>query len=203
MLTWQPKNEHNTRTIAIVFSVSIRPKLNIYLCIFSPIKPWYSILIHLSIFLLLNFYSNYISTMAPIILYHFPFSPVSRGVLLTARSLDIEIEIKKVNLFAHENLEPWYLEINPQHSVPCINDNGHILNESRAISQYLVNSRAPDSSLYPADPKIRSIIDQRLFFDAGTVSSRVTKVFVSQRRKSSRKRKFHIKLSVYLFLGTC
>ncbi|XP_063695898.1 glutathione S-transferase D6-like [Culicoides brevitarsis] len=115
--------------------------------------------------------------MDPIILYHFPFSPVSRAVLLTARSLDIELEIKEVNLIKRENLEPWYLEINPQHTVPVINDNGHILTESRAISRYLVNSRAPGSSLYPEDPKLRSIVDQRLCFDEGTVFSRMAKVF--------------------------
>ncbi|XP_063709337.1 glutathione S-transferase D7-like [Culicoides brevitarsis] len=114
--------------------------------------------------------------MNPIIFYHFPFSPNSRGALLTARSLNIQLEIKEVNLVTGEQMKPWFLAINPQHAVPVINDNGHILTESRAISQYLVNSRAPGSAMYPNDPKLRSIVDQRLSFDATTVFARMAKI---------------------------
>lgn len=80
---------------------------------------------------------------------------------------------------AREQYEPWYIAINPQHTVPCMDHDGHILNESRAISQYFVNLTAPGSSLYPLDAKARSIIDQRLFFDAGTIVDRMMKVIVS------------------------
>lgn len=99
-------------------------------------------------------------------LYYTLGSPPSRACLQIIRILGLEVEVKNLDLLKGEQLAPEYLKINPMHQVPALVDGDFVVTESRAIMAYLVNSRSPGSNLYPTDPKIRAIIDQRLYFDA-------------------------------------
>ncbi|XP_076650582.1 glutathione S-transferase 1-1-like isoform X2 [Halictus rubicundus] len=98
--------------------------------------------------------------------YYMPTSSPCRAVTLTAASIGLQLNPKVVNLMAGEHMKPEYLKINPQHTIPTIDDNGLRLWESRAIMTYLVGQYGKDDSLYPKDPKKRAIVDQRLYFDA-------------------------------------
>lgn len=89
------------------------------------------------------------------------------------------MQVKTVNLFAKEQLKADFLQINPQHCVPTIDDNGFCLWESRAIAQYLVETKAPGSALFPIDPAQRALVNQRLYFDAGTMYPRIRAICVS------------------------
>lgn len=108
----------------------------------------------------------------PIDLYYLPASAPCRSVILTAKALGLELNLKPTNLQAGEHLTPEYIKLNPQHTIPTIDDNGFSLWESRAILAYLVNSYGKDDSLYPKDPKKRAVVDQRLYFDIGTLYAR-------------------------------
>lgn len=115
-------------------------------------------------------------------------SPPSRAVLLTLFNLGVEFEVKNlnqasqyskifaqikiINLATGDHKTDEYAKINPERKVPAVDDDGFMLNESRAIIGYLVDSKSPDNSLYPIDAKLRYVIDKRLYFDATVLSPR-------------------------------
>lgn len=49
---------------------------------------------------------------------------------------------------------------------------------SRAIIGYLADKYGKNDTLYPKDPKKRAIVNQRLFFDAGTLYQRFADAYV-------------------------
>lgn len=108
----------------------------------------------------------------PIDFYYLPGSPPCRAVLVAAKAVGVPLNLKLTDLTKGENLTPEFLKLNPQHTIPTINDNGFSLWESRAIIAYLVDQYGKNDSLYPKDPKQRALIDQRLYFDASTLYQR-------------------------------
>lgn len=110
----------------------------------------------------------------PATLYFDPQSPASNAVKLAIKSLGLkDIEYKALNVHQGETRTPEFIAINPQHTVPTLVDGDHVLWESRAILTYLIESRVPAHRLYPSNPKIKSIINQRLYFDACTIIPRL------------------------------
>lgn len=80
------------------------------------------------------------------------------------------IEMCTVHMTA--NVISLCLQLNPEHTVPTLDDNGTIVWDSHAISIYLIGKYADDDSLYPSDVVQRAKCNQRLFFHNGTLLQR-------------------------------
>ncbi|KAI5635047.1 glutathione S-transferase 1-like [Phthorimaea operculella] len=105
--------------------------------------------------------------MSNIILYSSAISPPCRAVLMVVESLGLDVIIKPVNMMAGDHLKPEFIEKNPLHTIPLLEEGDFLLPESHAIVTYLVSKYGADQKeLYPSDLKVRAIVDQRLFFDA-------------------------------------
>lgn len=59
-----------------------------------------------------------------------------------------------------------------------------VLWESRAILSYLINKYGKDEKYYPKDPQKRALVDQRLYFDAGTLYQRFADYFYPMFKKT-------------------
>ncbi|XP_037950444.1 glutathione S-transferase D7 isoform X2 [Teleopsis dalmanni] len=111
------------------------------------------------------------------ILYYLPPSPPCRCILLLAKLLDIEFELRIINVLEGDQMKPEFLQINPQHCIPTMDDQGLVLWESRAILAYLVAAYGKDDALYPKDIRVRAMVDQRMQFDLGTLYHRMVDYF--------------------------
>jgi glutathione S-transferase len=89
--------------------------------------------------------------------------------LLLLRTLNVDVDVKTVDLIGGEQHSEEFKKVNPVGKVPVLVDGDFILDESRAILAYLVNSRKPGDTLYPNDAKKRAVIDQRMYYDATVV----------------------------------
>ncbi|XP_055847984.1 glutathione S-transferase D1-like [Episyrphus balteatus] len=101
-----------------------------------------------------------------------------RSVLMTAKAVYVNLNLKPIILRnGDDHLKPEFLKINPQHTIPTLVENGFALWESRAILIYLAEQYGINDTLDPNCPQIRAIINQRLYFDMGTLQQRFADYF--------------------------
>jgi len=75
------------------------------------------------------------------------------------------------------NDQPEYLAKNPNGVVPMIEDGDFVLWESNAIVRYLAAQYAPDSALFPSDPKARAQADKWMDWTTSTLAGPFRSVF--------------------------
>ncbi len=88
-------------------------------------------------------------------LYHWWSSTCSRRVRIGLAAKGLEWESVYVNLRTLENLEPWYVKLNPNGVVPTLDHDGRIVIESNFILEYL-DDVWPNAPLRPEDPYERA-----------------------------------------------
>lgn len=108
----------------------------------------------------------------PIILHGFNGSPAVRATLLTVEALGIDVDMKEVNILKGEQHTTDFMQINPLHTVPTIQDGDFTIWDSHAVNAFLVDKYGKNDSLYPKDMERRAVVNQRLFFDCGVLFPR-------------------------------
>ena len=74
-------------------------------------------------------------------------------------------------------MTPEYKAINPTSTVPTLVDGDTKVFESNAIAIYMVEKYAKDDSLYPKDLKLRTKVNERLFYIASYIFPRGYQIF--------------------------
>lgn len=99
-----------------------------------------------------------------IIIHKTSVSPPARATLMVVDILGLKVETREVNLPTREQFKPEYLQKNPLHTVPLLEDGDLVVSDSHAIITYLVSEYGNDEQrkLYPITPAVRAKIDQRL-----------------------------------------
>lgn len=86
--------------------------------------------------------------------------------MMTAYMAGVDVNLKLINMLHGDHMKPEFLQLNPQHNIPFMVDGDLLMNESRAISAYLINQYGQKvKHLYPEDPQERAAIDELLYFD--------------------------------------
>uniref|UniRef100_A0A182SNA1 glutathione transferase n=1 Tax=Anopheles maculatus TaxID=74869 RepID=A0A182SNA1_9DIPT len=110
----------------------------------------------------------------PLDLYYSIISPPCRVVLLFARWLKLDLNLIELDVLKREHYKPEFVKLNPQHYIPTLVDGDVVVWESSAVLIYLAEKYGTDDTLYPKDIALRAKVNQRLFYDIGTLMRSVT-----------------------------
>jgi len=95
-------------------------------------------------------------------LYHHPFSPSARRVLMVAEHLGIALDLVEINLASPDDRRRIE-ELNDNSKIPVLVDGGFVLWESCAIMQYLADG-TPGQTIYPQDRAARADVNRWMFW---------------------------------------
>lgn len=106
-------------------------------------------------------------------------SPPCRNVLIILDVLGLEFKYKVTNPMMGDTKKSDFLKMNPQHNIPFfVDDDGFMLNESRAIAVYLAQKYDKTGKLFPDNIQTQAVINQRLAFDMGVLYKAFHDIFV-------------------------
>ncbi len=89
-------------------------------------------------------------------LYTHPMSPCAQKVRITLAEKGLDYRSVHIDLPGKENLEPWYLALNPTGVVPTLTDGHRVIIESSLICEYVEEAFPQPASLRPDEPHLRA-----------------------------------------------
>lgn len=104
-------------------------------------------------------------------------SKIYNSYKFTNKYLKKNINFSIINCKNGDNKTEEFIKINPQHTIPVLDDNGVIIVDSHVICCYLADKYAKNDDLYPKDLVKRCEVQTRLFFDCGHLFARIRSLF--------------------------
>lgn len=116
--------------------------------------------------------------MSTLVLHKLNASPPARAVMMVGNILGLEFEYVEPDFLGGGLFDPDYIEKNPMHTIPLLEDGDFVLADSHAIVTYLITKYGGDKSckLYPCDIYTRGVVNSRLYFDTGILFPRLRAV---------------------------
>ena len=97
---------------------------------------------------------------------HTAATPNGRKASIALEEIGVPYEVRHVHLDRNEQMTPAFLELNPNHKIPVLEDDGLVIWESGAILLHLAEKYG---KLLPADPAGRIHAIQYAFFQTGGI----------------------------------
>ena len=121
-------------------------------------------------------------------LHYHPISTTCRTIMLFAAESGIPLEMKVVDLFTGEHMQPTYAGLNPNRLIPTLEDGDFVLTENSAILKYLADKAG--SPAYPKDLQKRARVNERMDWTSTQLCTDLVyglvypQIFVSHKRRS-------------------
>ena len=121
-------------------------------------------------------------------LHYHPISTTCRTIMLFAAENAIPLEMKLVDLFTGEHMQPAYAGLNPNRLIPTLEDGDFVLTENSAILKYLADKAG--SPAYPKDLQKRARVNERMDWTSTQLCTDLVyglvypQIFVSHKRRS-------------------
>jgi glutathione S-transferase len=99
-------------------------------------------------------------------IYGMPQSTCTQRVVTTLLEKQVPYELILVNIMKGDNKSEDYLSKNPFGFIPCLDDDGFIVIESRAICRYIANKyKDQGTDLIPSESKRYGTFEQGAYFE--------------------------------------
>ncbi len=113
-------------------------------------------------------------------------TPNGRKISIALEELGLDYEVRRVQLADEEQKQDWFLELNPNHKIPVLEDDGQVIWESGAILLHLGEKYDGDGRILPKDPKQRMEAIQYAFFQTGGIGPNLGRLGAALRKEGEK-----------------
>jgi len=113
-------------------------------------------------------------------------APNGRKASIALEELGLDYEVRQLQLSEDEQKQDWFLEKNPNHKIPVLEDDGQVIWESGAILLYLGEKYDRDGRILPKNPVQRMEAIQYAFFQPGGIGPNLGRLGAALRKEGEK-----------------